>query len=681
MRNNINFDKITLGTCYYPEHWDKSMWEDDLNRMAEHGIEIIRIAEFAWNKFEPHEGEYAFEFFDEFMNHAREKNMKVIMGTPTATPPAWMSEKYPEILNADIDGNLIHHGMRRQHNMNSPVYREFTAKIVDKMAAHYSHYENLIGWQIDNEINCECDRYYSESDHKAFREYLKNKFKTLDNLNEQMGTVFWNQTYTDWNEIHLTRRANSLGNSNPHMQLEESRFISETAIGYMKLQADIIRKYKRDDQFITTNGIFGNVDYQRLTDEVLDFLTYDSYPNFYFGVDVDPEKGNGFSDRNQSRVLTEIRSFSNTFGIMEQQSGGGGWNCWLPQVMPKPGQMRLWTMQSIAHGADYISYFRWRTAAFGTEIYWFGLNDWQNRDNRRLRELKQIKSDIDKMAEITGAEYAADVLILQDYDNAWDRDEWHKMCERVSSNAWFMYLQKNHIPYDTLYLTDKTSYDEIKKYKHIIYAHPSIMTEARVKLLTGYVENGGKLILGARAGVKKINAQCDTRTLPAGLTDLVGAYVDEFTPLSKFDDTEYIVTDTEKASAPVFNEVLKLNGGKIIARYENNYYDGEIAAVSKQTGNGTAYYYGCVFGEDTAALAAKTAGISAPYSDLLDLPEEIELAVRKSENTEYIFLLNYGKNPVEINVRKPLQDMLENETIFEKYCIHGYGCAVLKNVF
>ena len=678
MRNNINFDKITLGTCYYPEHWDKSMWEDDLNRMAEHGIEIIRIAEFAWNKFEPREGEYTFEFFDEFMNLARDKNMKVIMGTPTATPPAWMSEKYPEILNADIDGNLIHHGMRRQHNMNSPIYRNFTMKIVDKMAEHYSYYENLIGWQIDNEINCECDRYYSESDHKAFREYLKDKFKTLDNLNSEMGTVFWNQTYTDWNEIYLTRRANSLGNSNPHMQLEESRFISETAIGYMKLQADIIRKYKRDDQFITTNGIFANIDYQRLTDDVLDFLTYDSYPNFHFGVDVDPASGNGFNDRNQSRVLTEIRSFSNTVGIMEQQSGGGGWNCWLPQVMPKPGQMRLWTMQSIAHGADYISYFRWRTAAFGTEIYWFGLNDWQNRDNRRLRELKQIKSDIDKMSEIAKSEYAADVLVLRDYDNAWDRDEWHKMCERASLDAWFLYLQKNHIPYDTLYLTDKTSYDEIKKYKHIIYAHPSIMTDARAKLLTEYVTNGGKLILGARSGVKKINAQCDTRTLPAGLTELVGAYVEEFTPLSKFDDTEYIVTETDKATAPVFNEILKLNGGEIIARYENNYYDGEIAAVSKKTGTGTTYYYGCVFGEDTAELAAEDAGISTPYDDVFDMPEEIELAVRKSENAEYIFLLNYGKKPVEINVKKPMKNMLEDSMICGKYSISGYNILLLK---
>ena len=391
MRNNINFDRIRLGVCYYPEHWDKSIWEDDLNRMAEHGIEIIRIAEFAWTIFEPREGEYTFEFFDEFMDLARDKGMKVIMGTPTATPPVWMSEKYPEILNADIDGNKIYHGMRRHCNLNSPVYREFTAKIVEKLAKHYSPYENLIGWQIDNEINGECDRYYSESDHKAFREYMKNKFGTLENLNREMGTAFWNQTYSDWNEIYLTRRSNSLGNSNPHMQLEETRFISDTVISYMKLQADIIKKYRRDGQFITTNGTFPNIDYQRLTDEVLDFLAYDSYPNFTYSVDADPTKGNGLYDRNKSRVLAEIRGFSNTFGIMEQQSGGGGWNCWRPQSMPKPGQMRLWTMQSIAHGANFISYFRWRTAAFGTEIYWFGLNDWQNRDNRRLRELKQIK--------------------------------------------------------------------------------------------------------------------------------------------------------------------------------------------------------------------------------------------------------------------------------------------------
>ncbi|MBO5228068.1 MAG: beta-galactosidase, partial [Lachnospiraceae bacterium] len=221
MNKKLNIDHITLGVCYYPEHWDKSLWRDDLKRMKEYGIEVVRIAEFAWNKFEPHEGEVTFEFFDEFMDMTLEENMKVIFCTPTATPPAWMSTKYPEILNADLDGHLINHGLRRHYNLSSKTYRSFVARITEKLAEHYSKYENIVAWQLDNEINCECDLYYSESDHKAFREYLEDKFGTLDELNKAIGAEFWNQTYTAWEEVHLPRRTNSGRMGNPHIGLLE----------------------------------------------------------------------------------------------------------------------------------------------------------------------------------------------------------------------------------------------------------------------------------------------------------------------------------------------------------------------------------------------------------------------------------------------------------------------------
>lgn len=194
----LKMDHITLGVCYYPEHWPEDMWQADLQEMKRCGIEVIRIAEFAWNKFEPQEGVYTFDFFDRFMEVAEKKGMKVIFCTPTATPPLWLTEKYPEVLNADLDGNTYYHGTRRHYNLTSLVYREFSRKITEKLAEHYVNHPRIIGWQLDNEINCEMDVYYSESDHTAFRRYMKKKYETLERLNEAMGTVFWNQTYTDW---------------------------------------------------------------------------------------------------------------------------------------------------------------------------------------------------------------------------------------------------------------------------------------------------------------------------------------------------------------------------------------------------------------------------------------------------------------------------------------------------
>jgi len=171
---SINFSKLTLGVCYYPEHWPEAMWEDDIVRMKEHGIEVIRIAEFAWNKFEPEEGVFTFDFFDKFLDIVNRHDIKVIFCTPTATPPAWLTNKYPEVLNAREDGALYRHGLRRHYNYNSSRYRAFTSRIIEKIAVHYGSHAAIIGWQVDNELNCETNVFYSEADHIAFGRKIQN---------------------------------------------------------------------------------------------------------------------------------------------------------------------------------------------------------------------------------------------------------------------------------------------------------------------------------------------------------------------------------------------------------------------------------------------------------------------------------------------------------------------------
>ncbi len=679
-KNSVDFDRLTFGVCYYPEHWDESMWADDLKNMKSCGIEIVRIAEFAWNRFEPREGEYNFDFFDRFMDLALKEDIKVIFCTPTATAPIWLSEKHPEILNADIDGHLIYQGIRRQNNLTSPIYREYAAKITEQLAKHYCPYPNVIGWQLDNEINCERDSYYSKSDHIAFREYLKSKFKTIDNLNPQMGTAFWNQTVNDWDEVYLTRRTTSPGETNPHFKLEEKRFISKTVIDFFKLQADIIKKYRRKDQFITTNGLFNFIDYHRLADEVLDFHCYDNYPNFAYDLRNGKENSNGMMDRNSSYKLSLVRSISNPFGIMEQQSGGGGWNFRMLQPMPKPGQMRLWTMQAVAHGADFISFFRWRTCRFGTEMYWHGINDPSNKPNRRLEELRSINKDRLKISEIAGSLYQADVAIIKDYDNEWDTfcDKWQETCSEKSYYSWFCCLQKNHIPFDFLNLSDKTDLAELLRYKHIIYPHPAILTESRVSLLTEYIKNGGTVIFGCRTGIKNINGSYTSLPYPGLAADICGTEVEEFTLLSNFDEPVYIVCGEKKATAPVYNDVLKATDGEVIGFFKNNHYDGKPAIIKKTSGKGSAYYVGSVFNEDTASLLAEITGIKSPAEKLFELPPELEFSIREKDGVKFIFILNYKDYPIEFTIKTEMEELLSGQKINGKYLIEKYGCLVFK---
>ena len=676
--------KPTLGVCYYPEHWPENLWEEDLDRMLELGIEVIRIAEFAWNKFEPAEGVYTYDFFDRFLDLVHQKGMKVIFCTPTATPPAWLTHKYPESLNAKEDGTLYRHGMRKHSTHNSPVFQEFTKKIVDKIASHYCSHPAIIGWQIDNELNCEINVFYSESDHAAFRTYLKNKFQTLDKLNECMGTAFWNQTYTSWEELHLTRPTVSNSN-NPHLSLEEKRFISKSTIEYCKLQADIIKRYKTAHQFITTNGIFGHLDNHEMTQSTLDFITYDSYPNFAYDTWTEPKKPGNLNDRRTSWNLMKTRSISPVFGIMEQQSGPGGWDSRLKQPAPKPGQMRLWTFQSLAHGADFISYFRWRTSWIGTEIYWHGLNDYSNEPNRRLQELSIIRDDFNRLTEVAGAHYKAEIAVVKDYDNSWDgeQDKWHGPLDDFSDNGWFTAAQLTHTPMDFFYLqnndTNKTTLEDLMKYKLLVYPHATILTQETADLLKTYVEKGGILIMGSRTGYKDEYGRCPMFPLPGFAGDICGVKVTDYTLIGPADEDEYALWDGEKLEAPIFNDILKAReGAKVLATFKGNYYDGEPALVENTIGTGKAYYFGAGFSTQTAEIFLRKLGFATPYKDVIELPKEIELAIRNKQNQDYIFVLNYMPYSMEIDVKKTMTDLLTGEEVHGKTQLVKYGVMVLK---
>ena len=698
MREIINGNSLTLGTCYYPEHWDRSLWREDLDRMLEAGIRVIRIAEFAWNKIEPREGEYTYEFFDSFLDVVEETPMKVIFCTPTATPPAWLAEEYPEILNARMDGTLYRHGSRRHYNYNSPIYQRFAANITEKSASHYGPRPCVIGWQIDNELNCETSEFYSDSDTAAFREFLKKKYGTIEALNEAWGTVFWNQTYTAWSEVYVPQTTIS-NSTNPHRVLDYLRFISDSACRFAGMQAEIIRKYKKPDDFITTNGLFGNLDNHRMTEESLDFITYDSYPNFAYCLDDYKEK-DLLKDRKWSRNLTETRAISSNFGIMEQQSGANGWNTRMEAPTPRPGQMTLWTMQSIAHGADYVSYFRWRTCTVGTEIYWHGILDYSGRENRRLRELRDIHHRLEGLQEVAGSVYEAKVGILKDYDNIWDAqlDKWHERVDRESLKNLFAAAQLTHTPVDFVYLTERTGLSDLRKYEVLFYPHAVILTKERMALLEAYVREGGKLVMGCRTGYKDMSGRCVMDYLPGLAAELAGTDIPEYSFVAPDDGKVCADWDGERIEAAVFNDILAPVGenAEVLAVYADSYYAGEPALIRNRFGKGEAYYFGGAFSLEAAKAFLRRLGAAQPYAELLDVPEGCEIAVRRKPVTEngaaggaaaagetagegaaWLFVLNYQHEPVQITLKRPMQELTcgkpeEGTVTLEKFGVKVY---------
>lgn len=676
----LNGKNLALGVCYYPEHWERADWEPDLCRMKENGISVVRIGEFAWALTEPEEGVYQYALFDDFLETAEKYDMKVIFGTPTATPPAWLTEKYPEALNADIRGNLYRHGGRRHYNYNSPKYRALCRNIVEKFASHYAAHPMVIGWQIDNEINCETNVFYSESDTLAFREFLKKKYGTLEALNHAWGTVFWSETYSSWEEVYVPRYLNTNG-TNPHLELDFKRFVSDSACSFAKMQADILRKYLKPGDFITTNGLFGNLDSHRLTRESLDFMMYDSYPNFAYCLD-DYKETDTLKDRKWSRNLTETRSISPVFGIMEQQSGANGWNTRMEAPSPKPGQMTLWTIQDIAHGADFVSYFRWRTCTFGTEMYWHGILDYSGRENRRLRELRAISGKLKSLNEVAGSGFEARVAVVKDYDNLWDSelDMWHSRVEKASSRAIFEAAQFTHTPLDFVYLQDNTEPADLQKYDVLFYPHAVILTKERAALLEEYVKQGGKLVMGCRTGYKNITGKCVRDCLPGLASEMTGTDIPEYSFVSPEDGKIMADWGGDSIEVPVFMDMLapKTEDAKVLATYKNGSFAGEAALISHAFGQGEAYYFGGAFSRKAAEKFLKITNTKAPWSSLLELPECCELTVRRKGGTRYYFVLNYSKDPASVYVKRPVKELLSGVEAEGNFLLEGYGCAVFK---
>ena len=679
MSKLLDGEKLVLGTCYYPEHWPEDMWDNDLRRMLENGIEVIRIAEFAWSKTEPVEGHFTFDFFDRFLDLCDWHGMKVIFGTPTATPPAWLTEKYPEVLNANIEGIPYRHGARRHYNYNSLVYQTLSARIVRVLAEHYAKRECIIGWQIDNELNCEREWFYSEADSAAFRIYLRDRYETLDKLNEAWGTVFWNQTYTAWDEIHVPRKTIS-DSTNPHEVLDYIRFISASARQFCKMQSDILKQYIKPGDFITTNGMFANLDNHQMTAESLDFYTYDSYPNFAYCLDAYRDDPRDLKDRRWSRNLTEVRSISKRFGIMEQQSGANGWNTRMEAPTPRPGQMTLWTMQSIAHGADYVSYFRWRTSTIGTEIYWHGILDYSGRENRRIAELRQIHAALAKMQELAGSRYEAKVGLVKDYDNVFDArvDKWHERIDWASETAIFSACQRTHTPLDYVYL-DHTTPEEMAGYSVLFYPHPALMNAERAELLRRYVEQGGTLVLGCRSAYKDMNGRCVMDNLPGLLSDLTQADVTEYSFIAP--DAGRVVIDWNgtELEASIFTDLVDAVGsGRLEGTYASDYYAGSGALVSNRVGDGTVYYYGTAFSEQAARVFLEKLGVAEPCKEAILVPESCELAIRTNGWNRYLFVLNYLNKPAAVQLHRTMVNLSTGEEISGRVEIPGYGTLVLK---
>ena len=688
MNKSYSYNSFLYGVVYYPEQWPEARWNTDLGRIAQTGMNVVRMGEGAWSIWEPEEGLYDFALFDRALELCQNHGLKAIMGTPTYTPPAWLTERYPEVSRVSFNGTRLTHGSRRAYNYTSLVYRKKSQAIVEALAHHYQHHPAVIGWQIDNELNCHLDASFAASDHEAFRSWCRERYSTLEALNQAWGTAFWSQTYTAWDQVWLPRPTATY--QNPSLLLDFYRFTSDMTIRFGAMQRQIIKRIA-PHQFITHNAFqtMTNVDLSKFVEEAVDFVSYDSYPAFKV---CDLTLPTGFRDRSESRLLSRMRGVSAKFMVLEQQSGPSGQiggmlngNSDYLHPTPKPGQMRLWCWNSIANGADGLLFFRWRSLPYGSEAHWNGLIYHDERNTWRLEEAKRLGDEIKRVsATLTGTRCVSNAAILYDYDN-----ESHARIESVTgkhreANELSVYqaLSERHLGVDVRPLSSVWESGDLAGYGIVFFPHAHVLVASDVRALQDYVDGGGTVVFGCWSGYRDRKHSCYDAAGKDFYEAFVGARVSDFTLVSPGETSaiRFAHSDTF-LEAPIFNEVLAPAGAQVsvLASYTSDYYAGQPAVTLHQKGKGRVVHFGSFFTPQNVAALLKALMIEDPFAVWAEIPAEVQTVVRSNGAERFCFLLNFTNKQQPVFFKQAAFDLLEErmfqgQTELAPYEVHFLRC-------
>ncbi len=660
-----NDGKFIYGADFYPEAWPESQWEKDASMMQEAGINFVRMGEFAWVKMEPQEGHFDFTWLDRALKVLNAHGIRAVLGTPTASPPAWLYAKYPDIAAMDMQGVRYRYGSRRNYCLHSADFVAATTRIVTAMAEHFKDRPGVIGWQIDNELgNPKC---YDPASRAAFQAWCQRKYHTLDALNAAWGTVFWGHTYQAWREIPLPWNT-LFDTSNPSLALDFDRFWSDSTHSYLDLQASILRRIA-PHQAITHNemGMFPDVDYHDLNRSV-DFVAWDNYPVFekdysqYTGVGLSHDLMRGSKD-NQSYM------------IMEQQGGAGGWSVFFGRQAPA-SLYRVWAYQSIAHGADGVCYFRWRTSRYGTEQYWEGILDQDSYRNSRYLAVAQIGKELGQLTPLLqGSRVVSSVALLVSPDSRW--------AQQIQPGVEdFDYNRQLHDYYDA-FRRAGVSVDvafppsDLSAYRIVVAPALSVSDQALVDKLHAYVKNGGTLILTFRSGVKDEHSVVTDQILPGPFADFAGVAIHEYDPQIN-EEQEIVGPGESRFPTRTWSDILDPATAKVLATYGKGYYAGKPAVTENQSGKGRVYRVGTeskspFFYDRLISLAAKDSLVALNDK----IPPGVEVAVRQKAGTKIIFVLNYTSTDQTVPLDQACQNALTGKTEPVDVQIPAYDVKVL----
>lgn len=640
----FNDKDLTLtGAYYYPEHWDESQWERDLKQMHELGFEFTHFAEFAWAQLEPQEGVYDFSCLDRAVALAAKYDLKVVMCTSTATPPVWLSRKYPEILLKSEDGTVQDHGARQHASFASPVYRKLAYRMIEELARHYGNDSRIIGWQLDNEPAVQFD--YNQAAEEAFREFLKEKYHhNIQELNAAWGTAFWSEVYSRFEEITLPKTAQMF--MNHHQILDYRRFAAKQTNDFLNEQCRLIKKYAKN-QWVTTNYI---PDYDKGHiggSKDLDFVSYTRY--MVYG-DNEGIGRRGYRVGNPLRIAMAndfFRPVNGTYGVMELQPGQVNWGSINPQ--PLPGAVRLWLWSVFAGGSDFICTYRYRQPLYGTEQYHYGIvgtdgvtvTSGGREYEQFMKEIRSLRKDYRPKEDKPETYLKRKTAILWNPENYWsiDRQKQNATWNTFAHvDKYYRTLKSYAAPVD--FISEEKDFSQ---YPVMIVPAYQLADKELVARWKKYVEEGGNLVLTCRTAQKDRFGRLPEAPFGSMIDELTGNHM-EFYDLLLPQDPGQVKMDGKVYTWNTWGEILQPSASnEVWATYTNEFYEGKPAVTFRKLGKGSVTYIGV----DSSDGALERQVLDKLYSrlqiEVMNLPYGVTMEYRNGLG----IVLNYSDQPYQ----------------------------------
>ncbi|WNR46818.1 beta-galactosidase [Paenibacillus roseipurpureus] len=674
---NNKLKKVWYGGDYNPEQWDKRYWDEDVRLFQLAGIDVATVNVFSWPLLQPAEDEYDFSMLDSIMEKLQEGNIGIILGTSTAAHPAWMAARYPDILRVDWEGRKRTYGGRHNSCPNSPTYRNYAAALAEKLAERYGNHPGLLLWHVNNEMGGYC---YCDNCAKAFRVWLKKRYGTIETLNKVWYTAFWGHTFYDWNEIvppNLLSEGvhwNWQRSNQTSISLDYFRFGSDSLLACYKLEVEAIRKHSRNIP-ITTNfmGTYKEMNYFDWA-PYIDVISWDSYP-----APNQPPSMNAMT-HDLMRGLKDGQPFM----LMEQTPSVANWQPYCK--LKRPGEMKKWSYQAVAHGADTVMFFQLRKSLGSCEKMHGAVIEHVGHGNTRVfRECAELGEELGRLGDVLiDARPDAQVGILYDWENRWAVE----LSSGPSNDL--NYVKEVHKYYDALYdlhiPVDMVGLNgDFNRYEVIIAPLLYMIKPGFAAKVESFVEAGGTFLTTYFSGIVNETDLAVTGGYPGELRKVLGIWAEEIDALYPEDTNELVMNGAIQELQGTFScsflcELIHTETAEVMATYGEDFYAGMPALTVNRYGQGLAYYVATSpekpFLVKLLEYICKEKGIES----LLPFQQQgIEASRRVKDGRNYLFLINHNNTSFVANTGLPSSfELLSGKRVTQNIELPAHGVAILQ---